>query len=348
MLNRAVAPPPKSTAIQVALVPVPLYHSYGLVALCFRAFSTPATLIIMPKWNMKLALKLIPKWKVSLLPLVPSMILQLVNSPEWAKTDTSSLDTIACGAAFLPPELNAKFQSKAESTLVQGYGSSESTLSITVTMRENWTPGYKPVDGSVGLLSAGLKARIIREDGTDGGVGEPGELWVKGGSISPGYFNDDEATATAFTKDGWLKTGDILTVDDKGNFFFIERAKDTLKISGVQVSPSELEIALMAQPDGLINDVVVAGVSGGRMSEEKVPRAWVILSRAGKRKGEAATIKTLNEWSQKSLTKQKWLRGGFEVVDEIPKSPTGKVLRRILQDGYEQKKTRTVATKSKL
>ena len=93
--------------------------------------------------------------------------------------------------------------------------------------------------------------------------------------------------------------------------------KDTLKVSGVQVSPSELEVALMAQPDGLIEDVLVAGVSGGRTSDEKVPRAWIVLSRAGKRKGTTATIKVLGEWSQQSSTKQKWLRGGFEVVAEV-------------------------------
>ena len=116
----------------------------------------------------------------------------------------------------------------------------------------------------------------------------------------------------------------------------------------------------MAQPDGLIKDVVVAGVSGGRTSDEKIPRAWIVLSETGRKKGAAATIKTLEEWSQQTLTKQKWLRGGFEVVAEvrtllhftmngtrrltvdpnlqIPKSPTGKVLRRVLQDAYEQKK----------
>ena len=93
--------------------------------------------------------------------------------------------------------------------------------------------------------------------------------------------------------------------------------KDTLKVSGVQVSPSELEVALMAQPDGLIEDVLVAGVSGGRTSDEKVPRAWIVLNRAGKRRGAAATIKVLEEWSQQNLTKQKWLRGGFEVVTEV-------------------------------
>ena len=90
-----------------------------------------------------------------------------------------------------------------------------------------------------------------------------------------------------------------------------------MKISGVQVSPSELEIALMAQPDCLIEDIVVAGVSGGRTSDEKVPRAWIVLNRAGKAKGAAATIKALEEWSQQNLTKHKWLRGGFEVVAEV-------------------------------
>ena len=93
--------------------------------------------------------------------------------------------------------------------------------------------------------------------------------------------------------------------------------KDTLKVSGVQVSPSELEVALMAQPDGLIEDVLVAGVSGGRTSDEKVPRAWIVLSRAGKRKGATATIKVLEEWSQQTSAKHKWLRGGFEVVTEV-------------------------------
>ncbi|KAF9648196.1 acetyl-CoA synthetase-like protein [Thelephora ganbajun] len=348
MLNKAVAPPPRSSDIPVTLVSMPFYHSYGLAAFCFRAFGVPCTLVITPKWDAKLAMKLIPKWKITMVPLVPSMILQLVDSPEWEKTDTSSVETAASGAAFLPPELRAKFQSKVKSALFQGYGSSESTLSIAGTLRENCIPGYKPIDKSVGLLMPGLQARIVREDGTDGGIGEPGELWVKGNCVSQGYFNDEEATAKTFTRDGWLKTGDIFTVDEKQNFYFVERMKDTLKISGVQVSPSEIETALAAQPDGLIKDVVVAGVSGGRTSDEKIPRAWIVLSQAGKKKGAAATIKVLEEWCQQNLTKQKWLRGGFEVVTEIPKSPTGKVLRRVLQDAYEQKKTKTAARKSKL
>ena len=97
-------------------------------------------------------------------------------------------------------------------------GGSTQTLSIAITMRDNCIPGYKAIHASVGLLMPGLEARIVREDGTDGGIGEPGELWVKGECVSPGYFNDEKATAETFTKDGWLKTGDIFTVDEKENF----------------------------------------------------------------------------------------------------------------------------------
>ena len=85
-------------------------------------------------------------------------------------------------------------------------------------MRENAIPGYKQTDNTVGILMPGLEARINREDGTEGGIGDVGELWVKGGCVFPGYFNDEKATAEAFTKDGWFKTGDILTVDEKQNF----------------------------------------------------------------------------------------------------------------------------------
>ena len=137
----------------------------------------------------------------------------------------------------------------------------------------------------------------------------------------------------------------------------MDRAKDTLKVSGIQVSPMEIEDVLLAEPKKLIMDATVAGVSGGRISDEKVPRAWVVLSAAGRKLGVDSTVKELKAWHEDRLSKYKWLRGGIEVVQEvclflvvslsgpilsggflcqIPKSPTGKVLRRVLQDKYEQ------------
>lgn len=98
---------------------------------------------------------------------------------------------------------------------------------------------------------------------------------------------------------------------------FVERTKDTLKVSGTQVSPTEIENALLAQPEKLISDVTVAGVSGGRTSDEKVPRAWVVLSDEGKQRGPETVVQALNTWIQKNLSKYKWLRGGIEVVEEV-------------------------------
>ena len=137
--------PPRSAGIPVTLVSLPFYHSYGLTTFCFRAFAIPRTAIVMPKWDANDTLKLIPKyaprlhcmmlfllltllsrWRVTDLLLVPSMIHQLVNSPEWTRADTSSVEAVGSGAAFLPPDLLSKFQSKLEATFTQGYGSSES------------------------------------------------------------------------------------------------------------------------------------------------------------------------------------------------------------------------------
>lgn len=195
------------------------------------------------------------------------------------------------------------------------------------------------IPGSSGVLSAGMEARIVREDGSEADFNEPGELWLRGNNVSMGYWNNTKATAETFV-DGWLRTGDQFRIDEKENFWFADRAKDTLKVSGAQVSPVEIENCLLDQPDKLISDVTVAGVSGGRTSDEKVPRAWIVLNSTGKKRGASAVIKGLESWHQKNLSKYKWLRGGIEVVDEIPKSPTGKVLRRVLQDKYELNTTR--------
>ena len=98
---------------------------------------------------------------------------------------------------------------------------------------------------------------------------------------------------------------------------FVERTKDVLKVSGQQVSPTEIENALLAYPDRLVSDVAVAGVPGGRTSDEKVPRAWIVLSEEGRRQGERAVVEALNAWVQKNLSKFKWLRGGIEIVDDV-------------------------------
>ncbi|THH02415.1 hypothetical protein EW026_g417 [Hermanssonia centrifuga] len=268
---------------------------------------------------------------------------QLVNHKDIERTDLSSLVHIFTGAAYMPPALEAKFKKliKTKYPMFEGYGMSEMTLSVA---RKSW-PEYfgKPKPGCAGVLAPGVEARIVRADGSEADVDEPGEIWVRGPNMALGYYNNEKATKEAFV-DGWLRTGDHLKADKDGLLYFVDRVKDTLKVSGVQVSPTEIEDALMAHPNKLVEDVCVAGVSGGRTSDEKNPRAWVVLTEEGKRRGPETTLKMLDEWTKKTLSQYKWLRGGYEVVDAIPKNPTGKVLRRVLQDRYEQAK----ASKTKL
>lgn len=212
----------------------------------------------------------------------------------------------------------------------------------------------KRIPGCTGVLIPGMEARILRDDGSDADVNEVGELYLKGGNIAMGYWNNEKATREAFV-DGWLRTGDKFRVDEEGYFLYVsfvsvatcntkhdldsfaDRAKvgsdffvgnillthrhwlcqDTLKVSGTQVSPVEIENVLLSHPGGIITDATVAGVSGGRTSDEKVPRAWVVLSESGKKIGAAAAIKELETWYQENLSKYKWLRGGIEVVRQV-------------------------------
>ncbi|KAF5377817.1 hypothetical protein D9615_006732 [Tricholomella constricta] len=341
-------PPPKTPeGIPIALAFLPFHHTYGLHTYAFRAFLSPMTLVILSQWDLKLALELIPRYRITAIAMIPSVVHQLVNHPGIEKVDFSSLQTMGSGAAYLPPELAAKITALVpqDSTFTEGYGMSEATIAAIVQPHPGILDGrFQHVSGSTGILLPGMEARTLRDDGTEADVNEVGELYLRSENIALGYWNNEKATRETFV-DGWLRTGDKFRVNEQGYFFFADRAKDTLKVSGIQVSPVEIEDVLLAEPRKLITDATVAGVSGGRTSDEKVPRAWIVLSPAGKKVGAAATIKELEAWHQENLSKYKWLRGGIEVVKAIPKSPTGKVLRRVLQDKYEQQNAKRVKGK---
>ncbi|KAJ6481213.1 hypothetical protein C8R47DRAFT_592592 [Mycena vitilis] len=322
----------------VNICPMPMFHSLGLNTYIIWATLRPATFVILEKWNTTQYLKAIAKYRVTHLSLAPSLVYQMVMHPDIERTDLSSVAALLAGGAYLPPMLAARLGNflKPGSEISQGYGLSEATISVLMRPFEGMLGMGVPPPNTTGILLPGMEARIMRGDGTDANAGEVGELWLRGNNISPGYWNNPHANASTYI-DGWLRTGDQFCADDKGYFFFVDRGKDTLKVSGMQVSPKEIEDVLLAHPDELISDVTVAGVSGGRTEDERVPRAWIVLSSAGKKKGTPAVIEVLDVWHQQCLSKYKWLRGGIEVVDEIPRTPTGKLMRRVLQDQYEQR-----------
>ncbi|KZT23392.1 acetyl-CoA synthetase-like protein [Neolentinus lepideus HHB14362 ss-1] len=340
----AVRPSPQYATpegIPVSLAFLPFYHTYGLHVFSFRSFLTPTTCIVVPKWNAEFVVRLVPKYAITFMALIPSVVQPFLDAQKRLKGDLSSLTAFGSGASYLPPKLTEELNhiGKNVTGVLEGYGMSETTVSATGSYTfEVPLPGglYQPRIGSAGILLPGMEGRILRDDGTDADVNEPGELWLKGENITSGYWQNEKETREAF-HDGWLKTGDRFRVDEDGAFFFQERAKDILKISGIQVSPTEIESVLLAQPDKLVEDAAVAGVSGGRASDEKVPRAWVVLTSAGRKRSKAEVVEALDTWTRENLSKYKWLRGGIQLVDTIPKSPTGKVLRRQLQDQYEKR-----------
>lgn len=321
--------------LEVRLCVLPVHHSYGLYMTSFYNFLKRSTTVILPKWDVNLFFDSIPKYHITTMGLVPSHVHQVVHHPRFETADLSSIQGITSSAAHLPPHLAAQLCARLPvmKRVSEGYGLSE-FMSVAVKPLPGMLDGRaKNKPGSIGILLSGIHARILRPDGSLAGPNEAGELYVRGAAMVLGYKGNIKATRETFV-DGWLRTGDQMRIDEDGVLFFEDRTKDTLKISGVQVSPVEIEDTLLAQPDKLIIDVTVAGVSGGRTSDEHVPRSWIVLSPAGVVLGEKEVMARLDAWVQGRLSRYKWLRGGIACVKTIPKSPTGKVLRRLLVDEY--------------
>ncbi|KAI9464943.1 hypothetical protein BJY52DRAFT_1247353 [Lactarius psammicola] len=327
---------PTPEKIPVHLAVVPWYHAMGAHAHIFRLFSSPATFVIAPTWTPDIIVKIFSRFTITHFLMAPSMTYQVLHNPELAKVDLDSLISASAGAAHLPPEIRIAFERKAKNipSLLEGYGMSELTFgAIYVPVPGIFGGRIENIRGMTGILLPYVEARILREDGSDADYDEVGELLLRSPSIALGYLNNEKATKETFV-DGWLHTGDRFYVDKQERFFYVDRIKDTLKVSGKQVSPTEIEDTILEHPSRLITDIAVAGVKGERLSDELVPRAWIVLSSLGKQQGSAAVFAALEEWTRSRLSKYKWLRGGLQTVDEIPRSQTGKVLRRQLQDEY--------------
>lgn len=183
---------------------------------------------------------------------------------------------------------------------------------------------------SIGWVAASTEAKVVSLDdplnrGLDANI--QGELLVRGPSILLGYLNNPKETAKVLSKDGWLRTGDIGMYDNNGDFYITDRAKDIIKVQAFQVAPAELEDILLSHPDVL--DVAIIGIKHDKFGE--VPKAFVVA-----RKDAKLTATEVQEYIEKRCVKYKWLLGGVEFITEVPKSKTGKILRRELKVKYEE------------
>ncbi|XP_033162917.1 4-coumarate--CoA ligase 1 [Drosophila mauritiana] len=307
------------------LTVIPWFHAFGCLTLITTA-CRGARLVYLPKFEENLFLSAIEKYRVMMAFMVPPLMVFLAKHPIVDKYDLSSLMVLLCGAAPLSRETEDQIKERIGVPFIrQGYGLSESTLSVLVQNDEFCKPG------SVGVLKVGIYAKVIDPDtGKLLGANERGELCFKGDGIMKGYIGDTKSTQTAI-KDGWLHTGDIGYYDDDFEFFIVDRIKELIKYKGFQVPPAEIEALL------LTNDKIKDAAVIGKPDEEagELPLAFVV-KQANVQLTENEVIQFVND----NASPAKRLRGGVIFVDEIPKNPSGKILRRILREMLKKQKSK--------
>ncbi len=298
---------------------LPFFHIYGLVVLMNNGLYRGATVVTMPKFDLAEFLRVISEHKCNTIYIAPPLAVALAKHPIVDEFDLSHVDMVFSGAAPLDAELGHAVGKRIGCKVRQGYGMTEmSPVSHAI-----------PDDGddidlnTVGPCIPNMACRLVDPDtGQDVGVGERGELWCRGPNIMAGYLNDRAATAMTIDADGWLHTGDLATVDGDGNFTIVDRVKELIKYKGYQVPPAELEALLLTHDK--IADAAVIGVKDDE--GEEVPKAFVVKQAAGADLSEDDVMSFVAE----RIAPHKKVRV-VEFIDSIPKSASGKILRKDLR-----------------
>lgn len=295
---------------------LPLFHIYGLVAIANLAMFSGAKVVMMPRFDFVQLLKVMQDYRVTFAHLVPPIILALTKQPVVDDYDLSSLRTIFSGAAPLGAELARACEARLGCEVIQGYGMTEASPATHIT-----APGHGRA-GAVGVCVPNMECRLVSvETGEDvNNVGERGEIYVRGPQVMKGYLNCPEATAQTLDSEGWLHTGDVAYADEAGYFFIVDRAKELIKYKAFQVAPAELEALLLTHPS--IADAAVVPSPDEEAGE--VPKAFVVV-----RDGREMTEEDVLGFVASHVAPHKKVRR-VEFVTQIPKSPSGKILRRIL------------------
>jgi acyl-CoA synthetase (AMP-forming)/AMP-acid ligase II len=300
---------------------LPFFHIYGMVLILNLGLYQGGTMVTMPRFELEQFLQIAQQYRLSYLSLVPPLVLALAKSPQVDDYDLSNVRMIGSGAAPLGKELEEAVAKRLGCIVYQGYGLTEVGGASHVNPPE---PEYIK-SGSVGPAVANCLTRVVDvESGADLGPNEQGEIWIKGPFVMKGYLNNAEATANTIDADGWFHSGDIGYADDDGYLYIVDRLKELIKYKAYQVAPAELEALLLTHP--AIADAAVIPSPDEEAGE--VPKAFVVL------KGEI-TPQQIMDWVADQVAFHKKIRR-LEIVDEIPKSSSGKILRRVLVDRERQ------------
>ncbi|KAH7169889.1 hypothetical protein EDB81DRAFT_676226 [Dactylonectria macrodidyma] len=309
---------------------LPFYHITGLVHLIHLPVLLGQDVVIMDKFNMREMLNTVVKYKCNELWVVPPLLIRLLNDNIVQEYDLSFVTQFNTGAAPLAEQiivpLSARFPRVA---IRQAWGMTESTSCLTVTPpgQATWNNATK-----VGKIVAGTEIRIVDPDtAEDVAVGRSGELWARGPQISMGYLNNSAETEDSFDSNGYLHTGDLGSIDAEGFIKIHDRLKEMIKVRGFGIAPAELEDLLLGHPK--VCDAAIVGIPDDYSGE--IPRAYIVLSPGVVRDGETENV--IKDYVKSHKARHKWLAGGVEFVDAIPKSASGKILRKSLKASWQKK-----------
>jgi long-chain acyl-CoA synthetase len=321
MLRAGIELGAASSTPPVVLVPVPLFHATGCHSILVAQAFFGGTLLFMRKWDPEQALDLIEEHRATMLPGVPSMVWDLVNSPTVKNRDLHTLTNLGAGGAASPPELVRRLNELLPGRMTSaGYGLTE-TSSMTAA---NGGPDYLLCPESVGVPVPVCDVRIVDDTGTNLPTGEPGEIWIKGPNVVPGYWHRPQETASTFTE-GWLHSGDIGRIDEQGRLFIVDRAKDIIIRGGENISSLEVESALYQHPAVL--EAAAFSTPHATLGEEV---AAVLRLRPGHTVSQAE----LREFLLDLLAPFKLPARLWFVEEAMPRSPSGKLLKRQLRHQF--------------
>ena len=297
---------------------LPFFHIYGMTVLMNMHLACGGVLVTMPRFDLEVFLRICQDHRARRMWIVPPVALALAKHPLVDDYDLSALEQVFSGAAPMGNALSDAVASRFDCAMLQGYGMTE------LAPVSHITPLSTPRSGASGLAVPNTRCRIVSpETGADLPPGEEGELWIKGPQVMIGYLNNEQATKDTLTADGWLKTGDMAIIDADGYMFVVDRLKELIKYKGFQVAPAELEATLVAHPQ--IQDAAVIGQHDEEAGE--IPVAFVVCQ------DPAPSQEDIQAYVGSQLSHYKQLHR-VTFVETIPKSPSGKILRRLLRDGH--------------
>lgn len=303
-----------STCDDKTLCVLPMFHSFAWTTCVSLPLLCGGSIVIMESFVPQAFLQTVIEEKITIIACVPTMYMVMLQVPNVNPADFQNIRLAYSGGAALPVEVLKKFDEKYGVKLLEGYGLSECSPVCTVNP---WKGVRKP--GSIGILIPQMECRIVDADGNDVTQGTPGELLFKGPNVMKGYFNLPDATEEAL-KDGWMHTGDIGYMVEDGYYYIIDRKKDLIIVGGLNVYPREIEEILYTHAK--VAEAAVIGVADKLRGE--MVKAFVVL-----KQGESATEREIIKYCQERLANYK-LPKTVEFVDDLPKTSTGKILKRAL------------------